>query len=183
MKLALALVFAAMITFQVAAGCGGKQLGNFSEAGAPDQEASGGTTGAGGSAGFGGGGIGGTGGFGSGGSEGDSGSDSGSETLGDSGTEDSGSSLVDAAGLLPPACEACLASRCTSSYDTCLEDPQCVAILECVVHCDAEAGSQTSCAIDCTMASDSSAAGSQTLELLECAESKCAHACSNADGG
>jgi hypothetical protein len=161
MKLALRLAFAAMITFQVAAGCGGKQLGSFSEAGAPDEDASGGTTGAGGSAGFGGGGgggVGGTGGFGTGGSDGDSGSDSGSETLGDSGPDDSGSTLTDAAGLLPPACEACLASRCTSSYDACFEDPQCVAILECVVHCDAEAGSQTSCALDCTMASDSSAA-------------------------
>src|SRR5579859_3680362 len=75
----------------------------------------------------------------------DTGTGSGKDSSGGSGKDSSGGSgkdssmLMDAAGLLPAACETCMNSMCQPSWNNCLEDSACIGILKCLDACVAGA--------------------------------------------
>jgi hypothetical protein len=79
---------------------------------------------------------------------------------------------IDASGLLPPTCEACVSSMCPV-YAMCLEDPSCTGALECTHRCTEAGGQLVSCAIACFNDAGSGIAKA----TFDCAQAKCAATC------
>ncbi|MGK3997451.1 hypothetical protein [Sorangium sp. So ce1024] len=110
---------------------------------APSSPGTGGAGGAGtGGAGAAGGGTGGAGGDGSGGGGGTGGSETGGGGTGgdrtaSATTSGSGGAPAYACASLGDPCTTCLALRCQESYCACLENPECAALANCLLICDA----------------------------------------------
>jgi hypothetical protein len=124
------------------------------------------------------------GGKGTGGAEGGGGTKGGGGTNGTGGPSDASAdgstcmSLADAGDLFYPACITCLEASCSSLFDACLCDPQCVGVLKCNDDCVNAGASGATCFSGCS--SEAGLAGSQASMLLGCGfgtASGCASAC------
>jgi hypothetical protein len=86
------------------------------------------------------------------------------------------SAIIDAGGLLPPACSECLNKECTTAYDQCFEDPQCVQAIRCLDACVADGGTADPCALHCLELAPADGE-MQGAALLECATKICSGPC------
>jgi hypothetical protein len=103
----------------------------------------------------------------------------GSSTGGSGGTGDAGNDSGDQCGQFctNPTCCDCSASQCTTEYDTCRCEPDCVELIECIRDC---APSDQVCQNGCYAAHPT---GQQIYTALEaCASFYCTSACQPGSG-
>lgn len=78
-----------------------------------------------------------------------------------------------------PACGTCLQSNCCNVANTCLGDPDCAALVDCLAACNPDSGSDggdvTACNLTCTKLHHASAAAAAQLDA--CERQSCANAC------
>jgi hypothetical protein len=103
----------------------------------------------------------------------------GSSTGGNAGTSDAGNDSGDQCGQFcsNPTCCDCSASQCTTEYDTCRCEPDCVELIECIRDCTpTDQACQNACF-------DSHPTGKQIYTALEaCASFFCTSECQPGSG-
>jgi hypothetical protein len=88
-------------------------------------------------------------------------------------SDGSNDNLPDGAGIIPTECRSCLATSCTSSYDSCLDDVSCSSIVDCDVTCFKGGGEAKECASNCLAGSNSDTGPERAKTLGECADFDC----------
>ncbi len=81
-----------------------------------------------------------------------------------------------------PACDTCLQGNCCQPYNACLDNADCVSLLDCLASCDAnDAGSKDGGISPCESACVQAHVSGTTVlnEFEQCAGAYCVSPCSN----